>query len=333
MASIHLGVNMNINMCSGVGRYHTNNPENPKAKPFAEINFPNIISMAKTPPCKPKQKAHWFIPSSLLSRHKETQMQQGAFYCLVADIDHEPPTVKNLLNSLLADWGEYEFLIYTSRSATESCQKTHILIPSVKLTGYRWTLAQRVLNDTLQTLNITPDRKTEDANQIIYLPNRGEYYSYYHHTGATFNPLKIFYSQMLKHHCQLETEKQAQQAPTRKLAKIAPKSSLIAEFKACIQVEELLLQAGYAQKGNLFRHPNSGTGNYSASVKDRKVFTLSSADPLYAKYAHDAFSVFVTLFHDGNRKAAMLDAGNNWLSIEGMSWNKYQQRAYRESQT
>ena len=252
----------------------------------------------------------------------------------MADIDHEPPRVNVLYQFLLTYWGEYEFLIYTSRSATENYQKSHILIPTVKLTGYRWMLAQQVFNDILHAGNITPDRKTEDANQIIYLPNQGEYYTYKHHTGAIFNPLSgpDFYQQMLQRHTQKEAEKQQRIAKTTTAPReVSAKHSLISEFNACIRVETLLLQAGYAQKGTLFRHPNSATGNYSASVKNHKVFTLSSSDPLYSKYAHDAFSVFVILCHEGNRHAAMRDAGDHWLTIEGMSWNKYQQQAYREN--
>lgn len=324
---------MNIKFCSGLGRYHTDNPDSPKTKPFNGIAYNEIVAMAINPLTVPKQDAPWFIPSTLLTRSKSVQVEQGQFYCLALDIDHNPPVLTRLAEIMLACWrGDFGFLIYTSRSATESCQKSHILIPTTQLTGYRWMLAQIVLNDALQKSGITPDRKTEDANQIIYLPNRGEYYAYIHHPSPALNPLLSCYDEMLKKHKLIEAKKQARNKartthPTR------PKhqgNSLIAEFNATYSVEELLIQAGYDQKGTHFRHPNSKTGNHSASVKNGKVFTLSSADPLYSKYAQDAFNVFVILLNEGDRKAAMLNAGNHWLSVEGMSWNKYQQRAYRE---
>lgn len=82
----------------------------------------------------------------------------------------------------------------------------------------------------------------------------------------------------------------------------------------------------------------SGFGRYQtdnpespkAKPFNGKVFTLSSSDPLYSQYAHDAFNIFVICLNNGSRKATMLNAGNNWLSVEGMPCNNYQQRGYRE---
>ncbi len=48
--------------------------------------------------------------------------------------------------------------------------------------------------------------------------------------------------------------------------------------------------------------------------------------------AHDSFSVFATLMHNGDQKAAMKDAGDNWLMIGGESWNRVTQREYMRDQ-
>ena len=86
---------------------------------------------------------------------------------------------------------------------------------------------------------------------------------------------------------------------------------------------------GYDQEGETFRHPNSESGSFSATVRldDKgvlRVHTLSTSDPLYSngKGAHDAFSVYTELEHGGDRKVAILEAGNNLLTIGGMSFNK-----------
>lgn len=89
--------------------------------------------------------------------------------------------------------------------------------------------------------------------------------------------------------------------------------SLIHAFNAAYSVEDILVQAGYDQRGKHFRHPNSETGSFSASVKDGRVHTLSSADPLYTGGggggAHDPFSAFEALFHQGARGSAQSGSG------------------------
>jgi len=326
---------MNIKMCSGIGRNHTNNPDSSNPKPYLTVLFSYIVAMAAMPPTVLKQFAQWFIPSILLSRSKVEQFKHGVFSCLVADIDHNPPAVKKLAGIITLFFPGCGFLIYTSRSATESCQKSHILVPTKKLTGYRWQLAQSHFNDLLEQAGVTPDRKTEDHNQIYFLPNRGVFYDYSHQKGDDFDPVKDpnFRAGMINKHQAIEADKQERTIKKSSQA-IKPNSnghSLIYAFNDNNPVEDLLIQKNYAQKGSCFRHPNSKTGNYSASVKNGKVFTLSSSDPLYSPFAHDAFSVFVILFNDGDRKAAMRNAGDNWLSVNGISWNKHQQQAYMES--
>jgi len=86
---------------------------------------------------------------------------------------------------------------------------------------------------------------------------------------------------------------------------------------------------GYDSQDNSFRHPNSQSDNYSATVKADannvlRVNTLSTSDPLYTggAGAHDAFSTFTVLCHAGDVAAAMIDAGDNLLTIGGVSYNK-----------
>jgi hypothetical protein len=110
---------------------------------------------------------------------------------------------------------------------------------------------------------------------------------------------------------------------------------LIGAFNHSYTPQEWLIKAGYAQRGNSFRHPHSETGNYSATVRQDesgiwRVNTLSSSDPLYTDGAHDAFSTFCTLFHGGDRNAALKDAGDNLLVIGVLSYNKAKQIEYAE---
>jgi hypothetical protein len=317
-------------LCSGFGRYHTDNPDSPRPRPFTTISYQDITQIAKNPPSTPKPHAQWVIPSSLLSRSKVQQFKNGKFHFLYADLDNNPPCLSAISHQLQLVVGG-GILGYTSKSATENCQKSHILIPvSEPLTGLDWKLCQSTVNDKLAENGIEPDRKSEYCNQILYLPNRGIFYQSINiEHPLSFNPLVTW-------HDELSLKKQALLEKTTKSIKppsLHPTNeSIIHAFNENYSVEDILLQAGYDQKGTNFRHPNSNTGNYSASIKNQKVHTLSSSDPLFLDNggAHSAYGAFVILFHNGNRRLATIDAGDNWLMINDLSWNTAKRRAYME---
>ena len=162
-----------------------------------------------------------------------------------------------------------------------------------------------------------------------------------------FNPI----SKWARELCALGDEKDAEQAILQeaKQRAVEKRSALSlsdtgntfqhlkAAFHQSYALHELLLQRGYDQRGDSFRHPASESGNYTATVRldDQGVWrvnTLSTSDPLYTKGqgAHDAFSVFTVLYHGGDKKAAMIDAGDNWLTIGGESYNEVVRREYEQ---
>ena len=136
----------------------------------------------------------------------------------------------------------------------------------------------------------------------------------------------------------LEAAKTA--ATKRKAAmRLSDAHDLIGAFNLAYTPDEWMIQAGYDQHGNSFRHPNSQTGNFSATVKANssgvlRVNTLSSSDPLYSggQGASDAFDVFTLLVHGGDRDAALRDAGDNLLTIGSVSYNKAVQREHMQRQ-
>ena len=109
--------------------------------------------------------------------------------------------------------------------------------------------------------------------------------------------------------------------------------NLIDAFNEAYTVEDILIQAGYKQQGNTFCHPNSSSGSYAASIKNGRVHSLNGTDPLNTgQGAHDAFSAFCLLFNEGNNRNALINAANQWLKIDGESWNKFRQREYMQNQ-
>ena len=66
-----------------------------------------------------------------------------------------------------------------------------------------------------------------------------------------------------------------------------------------------------------------------------EVHTLSTRDPLFTdgKGAHDAFSAFRVLFHAGDQNNALKDAGDNWITIDGTSWNKAKRKEHAKKKS
>jgi archaellum biogenesis ATPase FlaH len=343
--------------CSGFGKYHTNERDEKKPgkklKSYTEISWDQIKALVDYPQNVNKAQAQWVIPSTLLCRNFTTQEKEGNFRMLWADIDDSPPDTMEILgDKVKAITDDSDFECYTSRSATKDYLKSRVLIPLASpINGSDWGLSQQILNDKLREHGITPDIKNEGAAQLCYLPNRGEYYdTSRQRTGVYFDPLEQWRDELDAKRAAIilaleELERRKAEAKAKREAlqanSIGESSlSLIQAFDACFTPDDILIQAGYDQSGDTFRHPRSESGSFSASIKADsmgvlRVHSLSSADPLYTGGsgggAHDSFSCFTVLFHEGDKNAALKDAGDNWLTIDGESWNKLRQRQFMQN--
>lgn len=332
--------------CSGYGQFHTNEVGKENRKPYVQITLEEIRQLVDTPQQVDKSKAHWVIPSTLLSRTFKKQEAHGVFWMLWADVDQSTRGLIAIAEIIESSITGCDYEIYTSKSATQDNQKCRILIPLNKsLSGSDWVICQQNLNDKLESNGIIPDRASERPAQLCYLPNRGEYYDRKSkRNGALFDPslewaIEIINTQDEIAHKAAELERLSNEAKSKReelKSNFGTKSSalpdLISSFKQAHTVQDILLQAGYVQRGDTFRHPHSESGSYSASVKNGRVHSLSSNDPLFTGGggggAHDAFSAFQILNHNDVRDAALKDAGDNWLMIGSESWNKVKQREY-----
>jgi len=145
--------------------------------------------MSVEPPCVDKQDAQWVIPSTVPSRVHAEQLECGQFYFLWADVDE----TKGIPFEKIVRGGAVflpDFIAYTSRSATLKKQKTRIIVPLAEpVDGRKYVVLQKILNDNLQVVGIEPDRATERAGQICYLPNRGKYYQHFENrNGGPLHP-------------------------------------------------------------------------------------------------------------------------------------------------
>ena len=326
---------MSPSFVSGFGASHSE-----KSHPYTTIDLAGIRALVDTPACVDKLQAQWFIPSTLPTRTFKEQELRGDFWMLWADLDQAPPgldAVADLLSLLKVD---YE--IYTSRSATQELPKCRILIPlAAQLSGARWRFFQEILNDLLERGNAIPDRTNERCGQLCFLPNRGSYYdTRVMRTGTHLDPESVWASDIAKKveaitRKEEELRQRREDARARKATiKNGDSPSLIEAFNGAYLVEDILLRAGYDQCGDRFRHPLSESGSFSASVKDDRVHTLSTSDPLYSNGhgAHDAFSAYTVLFAHGEVKQALQMAGDQMVLINGEPWNSVQRREYFNEQ-
>ena len=309
---------MEIELTSGYGVLQSNiNGE------LQTITIDKIIELTRNPYEVVKNTAHWFMASSLKSRSLKDQKNDGVFRIIWCDIDQDPPKLEKLCETLEQIIGDNDYIAFTTKSATKDNQKSRAIIPLAEALQYKeWLLAQRSLNDALEAYGIIADRCSERASQIAFLPNRGSYYNY--HLKVNQRYFKPSSSEDLK----LRSDKQ-----TLKKDSLIPQTTehkslhLIDAFNNQHDVENILISAGYAQQGSTFRHPQSQSGSYSASVKNGRVHSLSTLDPLYTGGggigAHNAFSAFSLLFHGGDLNKALFDAGENWVKIGGESWNTH----------
>ena len=331
---------------SGFGQLHTNEPDakkpNKKLTPYTTITLSSIRALVDNPQSVDKAEGQWLITSTLPCRTFATQEQSGEFGMLWADLDKEPKPldeVDEVLQQAIIPHCDFE--LYTSRSAQKNKPKARILIPVNKpLCGGDYLLCQQVLNDKLEDWDLTPDRATERAGQLCYLPNRGDFYqSCSVRDGNCFDPLTEWALEIAakraaiaEHERVLHSEAQAAAIRREALKLDGDNPDLIDAFNAAYTVKDILVRAGYKQRGNTFRHPLSESGSYSASVKNGRVHSMSSNDPLYTGGggvgAHDAFSAFCLLFAGGDQPAALKLAGEQWLSIGGESWNAVKQSDY-----
>jgi putative DNA primase/helicase len=338
-------------MTSGFGKYHTN--QNGKGRPYSTVDLAGIRQLVDNPQEVDKGKAQWFIPSTLQSRNFKDQEEHGQYWMLWADLDEDPKPlllVKEAMDNVLENWLQpHNFEIYASKSAREDCQKGRLLIPLAKaLSGSDWLNCQEIFNDKLEACGITPDRASQGAAQLCYLPNRGEFYeAHSERNGESFDPFKMWRDEVAAKKQSIAQNKAALEAANKETADrrarlkltfdTSGKPDTIGAFNEAYTVQEILLNNNYSQRGNTFRHPKSKGGSYSATVKDGRVHSLSSADPLYTGGggggAHNAFSVFMVLQHQGDINAALNDAGDNLLRVDGEPWNRVKRREHMQKKS
>jgi hypothetical protein len=322
-----------MDLVSGIGQYHTNEVGAKNRSPYLSIDWDGIKALVDNPQEVPKDKAKWLIPSSYPSRNFAKQELLGEYHLMWADLDKNTLSIQSIAD-IVEGIFQADFEVYTSRSATPDLIKCRILVPLLKpLCCSDWMLSQKIFNAKLQELSIEPDTAAERSAQLCYLPNRGGYYDKDNwRAGEFFKPLVVWAEEIEIERVKLQKARmELEELSANRCATVRAGTGLIQAFNDSFTPHDILIKAGYSQRGNTFCHPESAGGSYSANVRLNefgvlRVNTLSTSDPLWlegSNSAHDSFSCFTVLVHNGDINKALKDAGDNQIFIGGVPFNTY----------
>lgn len=169
----------------------TRNTHKSAGTPYGTITGKEITAMVKDPPSVTKKAAQWFIPSHYVkhdARRHDAQRRNGSFRCLTLDVDKNDLNL-DVMQAVLGDVvGNASYVIHSSRSAKETDRKWRaIIFLKHPIAGDQFSDVQNAFFDLLEDASsgvLIPDRALSRPAQLVYLPNKGEFYQYAFHKGV-----------------------------------------------------------------------------------------------------------------------------------------------------
>lgn len=306
--------------------------------------------MMKNPPSVPKDQGPWALFSTTidqLARGHAYQRENGTFWAVWVDLDKvERLAFQDVVELIRQALPGIMFLMYTTRSATKDNPKCRIIIPLAEgIPGRDYPMMAKILNDRMEAAGLPPDRATERAGQLCYLPNRGEFYQYLINSGEILNPAVDFAQEIQTEQERLkaeaaEREARHQEAMRKTQARInSGQADPISAYREAYPLELALERYGYIRHGNKWLSPNSESGNPGVSVKDGKWFSHHDSDSGIGQPGKDGgswgdpFDLFVWYEHGGDFGRAVMAAGEMLTTTdpvtgEIVSITKLNQRQY-----
>ena len=118
-----------------------------------------------------------------------------------------------------------------------------------------------------------------------------------------------------------QTKQQLERAQKAKVKRLTRNNNvaqdIIGQFNEQIPMAVMLHRAGYTASGDRFIRPGGSSPSVVVFDDPQRSFHHSSNDPLHGPHAHDSFSIFCEVEHDGNVKEAVKAAAKE-LGIESL---------------
>lgn len=326
--------------CSGSGQSDTHaltikdretGKDKPNPHPSAGTDYEGvtpkaIVASVKAPPSLPKEQARWFIPSTYRgsdARAHQAQREHGEFWFLPLDVDCNNLDLGDIDAALVAVCGPVARMIYSTRSSTAENRKWRALVPLQR------PLAGADYGDTVEAFNgllaeasggvLIADEALRRPGQLVYLPNRGEFYE---HATARGNRLDLDGHRIVQRRedtrrKRLEAEKAAGERQ-RKRASVqvdAGGERIVDLFNRAHTVAELLEKYGYTRAGrsNDWKSPFQTSGSFATRDYGDFWISLSASDDREGlgqatkdgARIGDAFDLFKHFEHHGEERAAV----------------------------
>ena len=217
-----------------------------------------------------------------------------------------PPSFSDAVDSI-ADIG-ITFAAYTTISHSDARPRYRVIFPldgtiAPKLAPYAYRILWLSLPEVLKPF---VDHSCNSAERLFILPavQPGADYRFTD-SGDYGSPLNAnalsAAANVLEVQSHRITEKRAQRPNMGPLRG----DSIITEFNARVTVQEMLEASGYKRIGAKYLAPSSTSGTPGVTIlEDGRAYSHHADDPLNTGHAHDAFSIFATIYHNGNATKA-----------------------------
>lgn len=200
------------------------------------------------------------------------------------------------------------FAAYTTINHADDKQRYRVIFPldgaiEPKLAPYAYRILWLSLPEILQPF---VDHSCNSAERLFILPAVQPGADYWSVDSADYgSPLDAkglsAAATILEMQSHRITEKKAQR-PNMALWR---GNSIIAEFNARVTVQEMLEASGYIRKGHKYLAPSSTSGVAGVAIlEDGRAYSHHDGDPLNTGHAHDAFSIYTTIYHGGDATKA-----------------------------
>ena len=310
-------------ICTGYGANDTHalilndgrpNPHPSRGEPYQTISLDEIWLKVQNPPAQSKEQGQWIIPSSYHqfdARSHEVQRLNGLYHMMAADIDQGNFSLQDIEGVIQLALGDAIRLIYSTRSATADNKKWRILIPLAQpLSGQQYGPFQASLFDALEHCGLRLDRTLERAGQLVYLPNRGDFYQYQVSGRVMLDPHAHPMAKRAEQYLQVQ-----QQIETGNSQRNETNRSPVAAFRRKHPIEEMLSIYGYRRNGgtNHWASPYQTTGGFATVDRGDHWISLSDSDKAAgigkatangSRYG-DAFDLYVHYQCQGNHEQAL----------------------------
>ncbi|MEQ6886463.1 hypothetical protein [Salicola sp. Rm-C-2C1-2] len=333
-------------LCSGFGQYHSPDAKkNPK--PLTTITLAEIQDLTAEPLSVAKDQAQWIIPSTLLSRSHAEQHRDGEFWALWSDFD-EP---QGLTFAIIVERARAAipgaFMAYASRSANEQRQKARLIVPLADaVSGGEWLALQKILNDKVEEQGVTPDRVTERAGQLCYLPNRGDFYDHHIEGDPLGEPFDAAQwddelAEEMERQEREEQERKARQKPERDFSQAVtvPEGGVVpSEFiRTHYNVREMLEAQGavFVSETRFYAPGRTRDGNAGGvyEPENNRFYIHHHNDPFHDGYWHSPIDLLMAQYGlDWNDPESFVALCREVEIEPGVTIELHNRRAYMAAQ-